>query len=94
MLILGTNRLTFHRQSWIRAGMAAAVGGIHAGMCLIPEFLFLSSNLWRFVFLGLVAGLAFGFDENPLRQITVFLLLPNIKQQAKSDANTALKAAE
>ena len=75
LLILGTNRLTFHRQSWIRAGMAAAVGGIHAGMCLIPEFLFLGSNLWRFVFLGLVAGLAFGFDENPLRQITVFLLL-------------------
>ena len=75
LLILGTNRLTFHRQPWIRAGMAAAVGGIHAGMCLIPEFLFLGSNLWRFVFLGLVAGLAFGFDENPLRQITVFLLL-------------------
>lgn len=36
---------------------------------------------------NIVIGIALGVG------ITVFLLLPNIKQQAKSDANTALKAA-
>lgn len=75
LLILGTNRLAFHPHEWKRAIVAAVIGGIHAGMCLIPGLSFLSSNLWRFVFLGLVAGAAFGFEEKPLRRITVFLLL-------------------
>ena len=75
LLILGTNRLVVHLTEWRRSIFAAAVGGIHAGVCLLPECFFMGSILWRFVFLGLVAWIAFGFEENVIQRITVFLLL-------------------
>ena len=72
LLILGTNRLTLDLMQWKRTTVAAAVGGIHASFCLIPGFCFLGGNLWRFICLLLVSGIAFGLA---IRRITVFLLL-------------------
>ena len=75
MLILGTNRLAGFPPSYLRSAMAAAVGGIYGGACLIPAFSFLGGFLWRVVSLCLIALVAFGFNRSAPRRGAVFLLL-------------------
>lgn len=74
-LLLGTNRLAGYPPGWGRCAGAAALGGIYAGMCLLPGFSFLGNLFWRIVVLGIMASLAFGFEKSALRRGILFVLL-------------------
>lgn len=75
LLLLGTNRLCGHPPRPGRAALSAALGGVYAGVCLIPGFSFLGNTLWRTVSLGMMACIAFGFSKSALRRGVVFALL-------------------
>lgn len=75
LLLLGTNRLSGHPPGWRRALPAAALGGVYAGVCMVPGFSFLSNTFWRLVSLGTMAGIAFGWNLGALTRGAVFLLL-------------------
>ena len=75
LLLAGTNRLAGFPLSGGRTALAAALGAVYSGACLWPGFRFLGSFFWRLVCLGLMAGIAFGWNRTTLRRCGVFLLL-------------------
>ena len=75
LLLTGANRLTGHPSSWRRCTLAAAVGGIYAGLCMIPECRFLGNLLWRMVSLGAMVVIAYGCNGSALRRGMIFVLL-------------------
>lgn len=75
LLLLGSNQLTGYPPEWSKALRGALLGGLYAGVCLLPGFRFLGSFLWRTVFLCLMAVLAFGWSKNSIQRSAVFLLL-------------------
>lgn len=75
LLLLGTNRLTGFPPGYGRSAAAAVLGGIYGGACLLPGFRFLGNMLWRIVSLGLIAGIAFGWNQSALQRGGIFLLL-------------------
>lgn len=75
LLLMGANRLTGYPTGWRRCALAAAVGGVYAGVCMLPECRFLGNTLWRVVCLGAMAAIAFGWDFSALRRGTIFVLL-------------------
>ena len=75
LLIIGTNRLSGFPPDYGRSAIAAALGGIYGGACLLPQFSFLSSYFWRMVMLCLIGVLAFGLNQSAFRRGGVFLLL-------------------
>ena len=75
LLILGTNRLTGYPPDLFRTAVASLLGSAYAAACLIPDCCFLGSILWRVVFLGLMAAVAFGWNQGAIRRGAVFLLL-------------------
>lgn len=75
LLILGTNRLTGFPPGYGRSVAAAVLGGIYGGICMLPDFRFLGSILWRAVSLCLMAGIAFGWNQSTLQRGGIFVLL-------------------
>lgn len=75
LLILGTNRLTGYPAGIKRSALAAAIGGIYGGVCLVPGFRFLGNVLWRLVSLTGMAAVAFGWNRSALQRGAVFVLL-------------------
>lgn len=75
LLLLGTNRLCGYPPGLKRTALAAGLGGIYAGGCLLPGFAFLGNLFWRFVSFMLIVWLAFGLSISSLRRGTVFILL-------------------
>lgn len=75
LLLLGTGRLCGQPPKIGRAALAAALGAIQAGACLLPGFAFLGNFLWRLVSLGLMACIAFGMNHGAVRRAGVFVLL-------------------
>lgn len=75
LLLLGTNRLTGHPQGGKRAALAASVGGVYGGVCMVPGVAFLGNSVWRLVSLGLMAWIAFGWDRSAVQRGAVFVLL-------------------
>lgn len=75
LLLLGANRLSGHPPGWGRVLPAAALGGMYAGVCMLPGFSFLGNVLWRLVCLCLMAGIAFGWRRSAITRGAVFLLL-------------------
>lgn len=75
LLILGTNRLAGFPPGYGRGAVAAAVGGLYGGACLIPQFFFLGNLLWRVVSLGVIAVIAFGWNRSALQRGGIFVLL-------------------
>lgn len=75
MLLLGVNRLSGYPPGIGRAAAAAAVGGGYAGMCLVPSFRFLGSNLWRVVSLAVMSMAAFGMDRSAWSRGILFVML-------------------
>ena len=75
LLLLGTNRLAgFPAGGW-RCALAALLGAVYSGACLLPGMQFLGSILWRSVSLGLMGVLAFGSTASALKRTGIFLLL-------------------
>lgn len=75
LLLLGTNRLSGHSYMPIRCGLAAALGGIYGGMCMLPRFRFLGNTLWRLCILFVIAVCAFGTGKSAWKRCGIFLLL-------------------
>lgn len=75
MLLLGTNRLSGFPSGWKRCVLAAVLGAVYSGACLLPGFRFLGNTLWRMVFLGLMGAIAFGLDPGALKRTGLFVLL-------------------
>jgi len=75
LLILGTNRLSGFPPGWGRAALAAALGAVYSGGCLLPGFYFLTNTLWRVVSLALMGGIAFGWNRLGWKRTGIFLLL-------------------
>ena len=74
LLILGTNRLSGFPPDWGRSALAAAVGGLYGGLCMIPGFHFMMNILWRIASLLVVSAVAFG-GSGMLRRGGIFVLL-------------------
>lgn len=75
LLLIGTNRLCGYRTGWGRPALAAAVGAVYGGVCLLPGFHFLGNTLWRVVSLALMTWIAYGWSKSSLRRGMVFTLL-------------------
>lgn len=75
LLLLGANRLCGYPPQWGRTVLAAVLGGIYGGACLLPGFHFLGNTLWRICCLVLMSGVAFGFRWTAVRRCAVFVLL-------------------
>lgn len=75
LLISGTNRITGGTYNLGRFFLAALVGGIYGAMCLLPGFSFLTSFLWKLIFLVIITVLAFGLCRGAIRRGILFCLL-------------------
>lgn len=75
LLLIGVNRLCGYPPGILRCCFAAAVGGIYAGLCIVPSLSFLGNTLWRFVFLIIMALISFGINQSALRRGVVFAFL-------------------
>ena len=75
LLLLGTNRLSGFPPDWGKAVLAAAIGGVYAGICILPGFHFLGNLLWRTVSLVLMGLTAFGWNRSAIQKNAVFVLL-------------------
>ena len=75
LLILGANRLCGYPNQICRSVMAALIGGLYAGVCVLPGFHFLGNAFWRIVSLSLMGILAFGFCGSAVKRTAVFVLL-------------------
>lgn len=75
LLFLGTNQLSGFPQDFKRLAAASALGAVYSGVCLIPSFRFMGSNIWRTVCFGCMCCIAFGWRIADLRRWGIFLLL-------------------
>jgi stage II sporulation protein GA (sporulation sigma-E factor processing peptidase) len=75
LLLLAANRLSGYPIGIKRAALAAGLGGVYGGICLLPGFRFLGGTLWRMVSLALMAGIAYGFSKEAVRRGVLFVLL-------------------
>lgn len=75
LLLLGAGRLCGEPTKWAKAVMAATIGGIYAGACLLPGFYFLGNLLWRCVSLLLMSMIAYGLSADALRKGLIFGIL-------------------
>lgn len=75
LLLTGTDLVSNHSPYWGRLVVAAAIGSVYSGICLISGFQFLGNGFWRMVFLVIMSVTAFGFCRNALRQGVIFIML-------------------
>ena len=75
LLLIGTNRLCGFPTRVGRAAAAAALGGIYAGACMLPEFRFLGNLIWRLVSLAAITVIAFGWNRSAVRRGVLFVFL-------------------
>ena len=75
LLLLGAGRLCGEPSRWTRAALAAALGGVYAGACLLPGLYFLGNLLWRIISLLLLSVIAYGLSRNTVRRGLLFGLL-------------------
>ena len=75
LLLLAVNRLSGFPLKPGRTAIAAALGGVYAGACLLPGLAFLGNTLWRLVSLLLMGSIAFGVSVSALRRSILFVLL-------------------
>jgi len=75
LLLIAANRLYGLPPRPGRAAVAAMLGGVYGGICMLPGFAFLGNTLWRLVCLGSMAVLAYGWSRSTLRRGLLFVLL-------------------
>lgn len=75
LLLVSANRLCGYPPGWKRAAVAAAVGALYTGACLLPALYFLGNIFWRVVALLLMSWAAYGASKSGLRRGMIFLLL-------------------
>lgn len=75
LMLLGAGRLAGFPVRIGRAVLAAVLGAVYAGACMVPSFRFLGNMLWRTVSLAWMGVLAFGIRCETLRCTVLFMLL-------------------
>lgn len=75
LLLIGTNRLSGYPVGVKRAAVAAAVGAVYAGACVLPGLAFFAGTPWRLAVLWCMGGIAFGFRREAGRRCILFVLL-------------------
>jgi len=75
LLIVGVNRLCGAPAGIARAALGGMLGGIYAGICMLPEFRFLGNTLWRGVSLICICAVTFGLHSSAIRRGALFVLL-------------------
>ncbi len=75
LLLLGTNRLCGYPLKVGKVALAALLGGLYGGVCVLPNFRFMGNLLWRLVCLGLMGRIAFGFRRDAIFRTAIFTLL-------------------
>ena len=75
LLLMGTSQLSGIPSNKKRLALAALLGAMYSGWCLLPDFRFLGNLIWRLVCLVLMGILAFGWDRGALKQSGLFLFL-------------------
>lgn len=61
MLLQAAGALAGKRVPWGNTGLAAALGALYGGACLLPGFAALGGGLWRLAALGLMGLVAYGW---------------------------------
>lgn len=74
-LLTAVARITGAHTGVLRLGAGAAVGAGYAAMTVLPGFTFLGGNLWRGVFLCLMAVTAFGVRKETIKRGVLLLLM-------------------
>ena len=75
LLLWAANRLSGRPPGGKRTVLAAVLGGVYAGCCLLPGLSFLAEAPWRILSLGIMALLAFGWNASALQRGALFLFL-------------------
>ena len=75
LLLWGSNKLSGYPPGGIRPILAAVVGALYAGACVMPGCGFLGSSVWRFVCLGVMSVIAYGLNASALRRGALFVFL-------------------
>ncbi len=75
LLLMAANRLSGCPPQTGRAAAAALLGGVYAGVCMLPQMRFLGGIFWRIVSLGAMAVLSFGWNRGAFRRGVLFILL-------------------
>ncbi len=75
LLLLGADHIAGHRAGIKRCALAAAIGGVYAGVCLLRAFAFLGAMIWRITVLAGMGICAFGLNRTALRRTVLFVLL-------------------
>ena len=75
LLLWGSNRLSGYPPGGIRPLLAAVIGGLYAGGCVLPGWGFLAGVYWRIVILGVMSIIAFGLNTGTLRRGLLFVVL-------------------
>jgi len=75
LLLIGVNRLTGHPCDAKRCLCGAAVGGLYAGLCLIPGYAFLARWYVCLICVFFMTLIAFGYQKSAIRRGTLFFLL-------------------
>ncbi len=75
LLLISTNRLTGYPLMLPRLLLAAGLGGIYSGLCMLPPTGFLGNGIWCLIFLIVIGITAFGFNRSAPQRIAVFAIL-------------------
>jgi len=75
LLLVAADRLTGYPSILWRVILAAGLGGIYGGLCMIPQLRYLGATVWRIFALLLMSSIAFGFVRSAIQRGTVFLFL-------------------
>ncbi len=75
LLLMGTNRLCGYSGGRGRTALAATIGAVYSGICLLPGMVFLGNPFWRIISLVLICAVSFGLCRSALRRAAVFILL-------------------
>ena len=75
LLLWSADRLSGHRSDGKRMVLASGLGGLYAGICLLPGLYFLGQPFGRLVSLAALSVVAFGVSPAMLQRSAVFLFL-------------------
>lgn len=75
LLLISSNRLTGYPVILPRLLLAAGLGGLYSGLCMLPFTRFLGSGVWCLIFLAVIGITAFGFNRSASQRTAVFAIL-------------------
>ena len=75
LLLVCAAQLAEQESPLTNMALAAALGALYGGACLMPPFGFLGGTGWRLVSLGVMGMVAYGLSREGLRCVVVFVLL-------------------